>query len=77
MSDTDILDIAHISFLEFIRTAIAQTGPAAAKGSLMRNAIAAGERMAKANYEIIREYMSTMDTGDIRIAKAEGIKVEE
>ena len=72
MTKDNILDIAHISFLELIKSAIAQTGPAAAKGMLVRNAVAAGEKMAKVDFASMDEFVASIESVANPITKAEG-----
>jgi hypothetical protein len=72
MSDIKILDIAHISFLELIKSAIAQTGPAAAKGMLVRNAISAGEKMERADFKDLEAFAASIEAVANPITKAEG-----
>ena len=72
MSDNEILDIAHISFLELIRTSISQTGAAATKGVLMRNAIAAGEKMNSVDFDSLDDFIASIDSASNPITKAEG-----
>ena len=47
MSDENILDIAHLSFLDMIKVMITLSGAASAKGMLIRNAIKTAERIAE------------------------------
>lgn len=72
MTDSEILDIAHISFLELIKSAISQTGPAAAKGMLVRNAVSAGEKMAKADFASMDDFVASIEKVENPITKAEG-----
>jgi len=70
--DGKILDIAHISFLDMIQALIAQAGPAAAKGTLMRTAINAGSKMEPVNFATFDDFVSAIDGVETPIAEIEG-----
>lgn len=72
MNDQGILDIAHISFLGLLKTGISQTGSPAMKGSLIRNALTAGEKMETVDFESMDAFVASIDEVQNPIAKAEG-----
>ena len=72
MSEQKILDIAHISFLDMIQALIAQSGAASAKGTLMRNAIKAGEKFPPVNFDSLEEFVKAIDSVETPIAVIEG-----
>ncbi len=72
MTENGILDIAHISFLELIRNAIAQTGTAATKGNLIRNALAVGKRMKPAAFDSMEAFVASIESVENPITQVEG-----
>lgn len=72
MSDDNILDIAHLSFLDMIQALIAQSGAASAKGTLVRNAVKAGERFDTVDFPTFEAFVAAIDTVESPIAKIEG-----
>ena len=68
----EVLDIAHISFLGLLKTSVLQTGSAAVKGVLMRNALAAGEKMAPVDFDTLEDFVASIEEVKNPIAKAEG-----
>lgn len=72
MSEQKILDIAHISFLDMIQALIAQSGAASAKGTLMRNAIKAGDRFEPVDFATLDDFVAAIESVDSPIAAVEG-----
>ena len=68
----EILDIAHISFLGLLKSSVVQTGSAAVKGGLMRNALAAGEKMTSVDFATFEDFIASIEEVKNPIAKAEG-----
>ncbi len=73
----DILDIAHLAFLEMIREAIKTTGGAAAKGQLMRKALNIAEEIPEVEYESLDEWEKAVNAKENPITKVEGISKRE
>lgn len=71
----NILDIAHISLLELIKTLIAQSGAASAKGALMRVAIKAGEKVPGREFASFDEFAASSETTKNPISRIEGKSV--
>lgn len=72
MDNCKIVDIAHISFLDMIKVMIATSGTANAKGTLIRNALNAADRMAPAAYETFDDFLKAIEESDNPITKIEG-----
>jgi len=72
MSDDNILDIAHISFLDMIKVMITLSGAASAKGTLIRNAIKTAERIAETDYPTFDAYLSAIESATNPITVIEG-----
>ncbi len=72
MSKGIVLDIAHISFLDMIKEIISQSGPANAKGTLMRNAVKAAEQINAVEYATFEDYLATIENTSNPIAMIEG-----
>lgn len=72
MENEVILDIAHISFLDLIRTFMAQSGAASAKGTLMRTAMDAAKRFKPVDYPTFDDFVRAIDRAETPIAKVEG-----
>ncbi len=72
MSDQKILDIAHISFLDMIKSIIDQTGAAAAKGSLIRNALGAAEKFEAKDFATFEEFVDSIEAIANAITSIEG-----
>lgn len=73
----DILDIAHLAFLEMIREAIKTTGGAAAKGQLMRKAISIAEEIPEVEYDSLEDWEKAVKAKEHPITKIEGIAIRE
>ncbi len=67
-----ILDIAHISFLDTIKVMITLSGAAAAKGTLVRNAIKTAERIAEVDYPTFEAYLAAIESASNPITMIEG-----
>ena len=72
METHKILDIAHVSFLDIIRASIVQLGAAATKGMLIRNAVAAAEKIPEVSFDTLEEFVSSIDTADNPVTRVEG-----
>ena len=72
MSEENILDIAHISFLDMIKVMITMSGAASAKGTLMRNAIKTAERIAETDYPTFEAYCAAIESATNPITIIEG-----
>ncbi len=68
----NILDIAHVSFLDMIKVMITMGGAANAKGTLIRNALGAAARMREVDYESFEEYLEAMENTTNPVAMVEG-----
>lgn len=68
----EILDIAHLAFLEMIRDAINTTGGAAAKGQLMRKAMSVAEDMPETEYQNLKEWEEAVKAKENPITRVEG-----
>ncbi len=73
----DILDIAHLAFLEMIREAIKTTGGAAAKGQLMRKALSIAEEIPEVEYESLEEWEKAVKSKENPITIIEGKAVRD
>jgi hypothetical protein len=72
MSDENVLDIAHVSFLDMIKVMITLSGVASAKGTLIRNAIKTAERIAEVDYPTFQDYLAAIETAANPITMVEG-----
>lgn len=72
MSDTKILDIAHISFLDTIKVMITLSGVASAKGTLIRNAIQTAEKISEVDYPDFEAYLGAIEETTNPITMIEG-----
>jgi hypothetical protein len=72
MGEENILDIAHVSFLDMIKMMITMSGAANAKGSLVRNAIKTAERIAEVDYPTFDAYLAAIEKADNPITMVEG-----
>ena len=72
MSDENILDIAHISFLDMIKVMITLSGAASAKGTLIRNALKTAERIAETDYPTFEDYLKAIENATNPITVIEG-----
>lgn len=72
MEKGQILDIAHISFLDMIRSTIAQTGPAATKGTLMRNTLTTADRFEPTDFPTLDDFVASIEDVSNPITSVEG-----
>ena len=72
MSDENILDIAHISFLDMIKVMITLSGAASAKGTLIRNAIKTADRIPETDYPTFEAYLAAIENATNPITVIEG-----
>ena len=66
------IDLSHLVFMELIRTIISTVGVSAAKGSLMRIAIQAGEQSMACDFPDFQSFYESMDSFDNPISRLEG-----
>ena len=69
----NILDIAHISFLDMIKNTITLVGVASAKGTLIRNAVSTAKKIAEVDYPSFDDYLNATENVTNPIARIEGI----
>ncbi len=67
-----VVDISHVVFMELIRTIISTIGVPAAKGSLMRIAINAGEQSEEVEFASFDDFVAAIETLENPIACMEG-----
>jgi len=67
-----ILDIAHVSFLDMIKVLITMSGAANAKGTLIRNALSTADKIKEVNYETFEDYLAAIENASNPIAMVEG-----
>lgn len=72
MSEENILDIAHISFLDMIKIMITLSGTASAKGTLIRNALKTAEKIHEIDYPTFEEYLAAVESASNPITMIEG-----
>ncbi len=72
MADGNILDIAHISFLDMINVMITLNGAANAKGTLIRNALKTADCVEEVDYPTVEDYIAAIETARNPIARIEG-----
>jgi len=72
MSDGNILDIAHVSFLDMIKIMITMSGAASAKGTLIRNALKTAERIHEIDYPTFEDYLAAIESATNPITMVEG-----
>ena len=72
MSDGNILDIAHVSFLDMIKIMITMSGAASAKGTLIRNALKTAERIHETDYPSFEDYLAAIENATNPITMVEG-----
>lgn len=72
MKKGKLLDIAHISFLDMIKTMIKLNGPASAKGILVRNALATAEKTDEVEYASFEEFLAAIEDSTNPITQVEG-----
>jgi len=67
-----MLDIAHISFLDMIKVMITMSGTAAAKGTLIRNAINTAEKIREVDYPTLDDFLAAIENSTNPITQVEG-----
>ena len=67
-----IFDIAHISFMDMIKVLLKLSGIANTKGTLIRNAIGAAERLSEVRYDSFQDYLSAIEQATNPITVMEG-----
>jgi len=71
-TNSGTVDIAHISFLDMIKLLITLSGPANAKGTLIRNALNTAEKIDATEYADFNAYLSAIEDSTNPITKIEG-----
>jgi len=72
MGEGKILDIAHVSFLDMIKVMITMSGAAAAKGTLIRNALATAEKINEVEYATFDDFLAAIENTTNPITMIEG-----
>jgi hypothetical protein len=72
MAEGNILDIAHISFLDMIKVMISSSGAANAKGTLIRNALNTAGKMQEVEYGSFDDFVGAIDDTSNPITQIEG-----
>jgi hypothetical protein len=72
MAEGKVLDIAHISFLDMIKVMITMSGAAAAKGTLIRNAISTAEKISEVDYPSFDDFLVAIENSTNPITQIEG-----
>ena len=72
MEEHKIIDIAHIGFLDLIQALVNQSGLASAKGTLMRTAANAAEKIEPVDFPTFEDFVKAIDTLESPIATIEG-----
>ncbi|MDF1577577.1 MAG: hypothetical protein RQ753_09255 [Desulfurivibrionaceae bacterium] len=72
MAEGKMLDIAHISFLDMIKVMITMSGAAAAKGTLIRNAISTAEKIREVDYPTLDDFLAAIEDATNPITQVEG-----
>lgn len=72
MAEGNILDIAHISFLDMIKVMITSSGAANAKGTLIRNALNTAGKMKEVDYGSFDDFVAAIDDTSNPITQIEG-----
>jgi hypothetical protein len=72
MNEENILDIAHISFLDMIKIMITLSGAASAKGTLIRNALKTAEKIHETDYPTFEDYLAAVENASNPITMIEG-----
>ncbi len=72
MQHGKILDIAHISFIDMIKSIITLSGPASAKGILIRNALTTAEKTEAVEYSSVEDYLEAIEDSTNPITRIEG-----
>ncbi|MCP4680446.1 MAG: hypothetical protein GY854_34175 [Deltaproteobacteria bacterium] len=72
MGKDKILDIAHISFLDMLRVSIQQIGPAATKGTLMRNTASVADKFDPIDFPSMDDFVASIENVGNPVTKIEG-----
>jgi hypothetical protein len=72
ISEENILDIAHIGFLDMIKIMITLSGAASAKGTLIRNALKTAEKIHQMDYPTFEDYLAAVENASNPITMIEG-----
>ncbi|MDH4318214.1 MAG: hypothetical protein OEV64_07465 [Desulfobulbaceae bacterium] len=72
MGEGKILDIAHVSFLDMIKVMITMSGAAAAKGTLIRNALNTAEKIKEVEYASFNDFLAAIENASNPITMVEG-----
>jgi len=72
MSKEDVLDIAHVGFLEMIKALIGQSGAPSTKGTLIRIALAAADKVDNVDYPSIEDFLTAVENVETNISRIEG-----
>jgi hypothetical protein len=72
VTNTGIIDISQIAFLDMLREMIAMAGPAVTKGTLIRLATKAGKQLKAVAFDSWNEFLAAVETATNPIAVAEG-----
>lgn len=72
MEERQMLDIAHVSFLDMIKVMITMSGAASAKGTLIRNALSTADKINEVNYDTFEDYLDAIENAKNPIAMIEG-----
>lgn len=72
MGEGKILDIAHVSFLDMIKVMITMSGAAAAKGTLIRNALNTAEKIKEVEYASFDDFLASIENASNPITMVEG-----
>ncbi len=72
MGDDNILDIAHVSFLDMIKVMITMSGAANAKGTLVRNALSTAQKINEVDYATFDDFLAAIEDTTNPITMVEG-----
>jgi len=72
MAQGNILDIAHVSFLDMIKVMITMSGAANAKGTLIRNALNTAEKIHEVDYPTFDDFLAAIENATNPITMIEG-----
>ncbi len=72
MGDDNILDIAHVSFLDMIKVMITMSGAANAKGTLVRNALSTAQKINEVDYPNFDAFLAAIEDTTNPITMVEG-----
>jgi hypothetical protein len=72
MGEDNILDIAHVSFLDMIKVMITMSGAANAKGTLVRNALNTAQKINEVDYPTFDDFLAAIEDTTNPITMVEG-----